>query len=140
MAHPRPLFRLFSSFQTNTTILTTNKCKKCPSIIRRWDSNSQPYDYESPHLTTRPGLPPKLLKQCYLKLNYIRTLVVLKWPILAVSAQGEIQIFKISSKKSYITSTTDVVFLQKWANLGLFFVYLFSVFLNKQYNFYNKSM
>ena len=30
--------------------------KKCPSSIRRWDSNSQPSDYESPPLTTRPGL------------------------------------------------------------------------------------
>ena len=30
-----------------------------PSSIRRWDSNSQPSDYESPPLTTRPGLPPK---------------------------------------------------------------------------------
>ena len=26
----RPLFRLFSSFQTNITILTTNKCEKMP--------------------------------------------------------------------------------------------------------------
>ena len=29
IGHPRPLFHLFSSFQTNTTILTTNKCEKC---------------------------------------------------------------------------------------------------------------
>ena len=29
MGHPRPLFRLFSSFQTNITILTTNICGKC---------------------------------------------------------------------------------------------------------------
>ena len=29
--------------------------KKCPSSIRRQDSNSQPSDYESPPLTTRPG-------------------------------------------------------------------------------------
>ena len=35
-----------------------NICEKCPSSIRRRDSNSQPSDYESPHLTTRPGLPP----------------------------------------------------------------------------------
>ena len=28
MGQPRPLFRLFSSFQTNITILTTNKCEK----------------------------------------------------------------------------------------------------------------
>ena len=30
----------------------------------------------------------KMLTQCYFKLNYIRTLFVLKWPILAVSAKG----------------------------------------------------
>ena len=57
MGQPRPLFRLFSSFQTNISILTTNKCEKCPSSIRRRDSNAQPSDYESPHFT-RPGLPP----------------------------------------------------------------------------------
>ena len=39
--------------QTHITILTTNKCEKCPSSIRRWDSNSQPSDSESPSLTTR---------------------------------------------------------------------------------------
>ena len=31
--------------------------KKCPSSIWRQDSNSHPSDYESPPLTTRPGLP-----------------------------------------------------------------------------------
>ena len=52
-------FCLFSSFQTHITNFTTNmNVKKCPSSIRRWDSNSQPCDYESPPLTTRPGLPP----------------------------------------------------------------------------------
>ena len=35
MGQPRPLFHLFSSFQTNITILTTYKCDKCPSSIRR---------------------------------------------------------------------------------------------------------
>ena len=28
MGHPRPLFHLFSSFQANITIFTTNKCEK----------------------------------------------------------------------------------------------------------------
>ena len=32
--------------------------------------------------------------------------LLLKWPILAVLALGEISIFQISSKKSFITSTT----------------------------------
>ena len=59
MGQPRPLFCLFSSFQTNITNFTTNmNVKKCPSSIWRWDSNSQPSDYQSPPLTTRPGLPP----------------------------------------------------------------------------------
>ena len=34
------------------------KCEKCPSIILRWDSNSQHSDNKSPPLTTRPGLSP----------------------------------------------------------------------------------
>ena len=55
-ANPGLFFRLFSSFQTNTTILTTNKCEKCPSGIWHRDSNSQPSDYKSPPLTTRTGL------------------------------------------------------------------------------------
>ena len=55
-------FVYFRSFQTNiVTIFTTNKCEKCPSSIWCRDSNSQPSDYESPLLTTRPGLPPKML-------------------------------------------------------------------------------
>ena len=40
------------------TILTTNKCEKCPSRMHCWDSNSRPLEQESPHITTRPGLPP----------------------------------------------------------------------------------
>ena len=58
MGHPRPLFHLFSSFQTNITIFTTNICEKCPSSIRCWDSNPQPLEHESPPITTWPGLPP----------------------------------------------------------------------------------
>ena len=57
MGQSPPLFNVFSSFQTNITILTTNKCEKYPSSIWHWDSNSQPSDFESPPFTTRPGLP-----------------------------------------------------------------------------------
>ena len=56
--YPRPLFRLFSSFQTNITNLTTDISEKCPSSIWCRDSNPQPSEQESPPLTTRPGLPP----------------------------------------------------------------------------------
>ena len=51
-------FCLFSSFQTNITILMTNKCEKCPSSIWCLDLNSQPLEHKSPPITTRPGLPP----------------------------------------------------------------------------------
>ena len=54
-------FVYFRSFQTNiVTIFTKNKCDKCPFSIQCLDSNSQPSDYKSPPLTTRPGLPPIL--------------------------------------------------------------------------------
>ena len=53
MGQPRPLFHLFWSFQTNVTILTTNKCDKCLSSIRRLNSNSQPSDYKSPPLSRK---------------------------------------------------------------------------------------
>ena len=61
MAQPRPLFHLFSSFQTQITIFISNKCEKCPSIMWCQDSNSQLLAHESPPITTRPGLPPILL-------------------------------------------------------------------------------
>ena len=47
MGHPRPLLCSFSSFQTNITIFTTNKCEKCPSSIRCWDSNPRTLEPES---------------------------------------------------------------------------------------------
>ena len=58
--HPRPLFHLFSSFQTNITIFTTNICEKMswPSSIRHWDSNPRPSEHEFPPITTRPGREP----------------------------------------------------------------------------------
>ena len=56
MGQSQPLFNLFSSFQTNITIFTTNICEKCPSSIQCCDSNPQPSRHESPPITTRPGL------------------------------------------------------------------------------------
>ena len=54
MGQPRSLFDLFSSLQTHITFFITNKCEKCPSSIRCWDSNWQPLEHESPPITTRP--------------------------------------------------------------------------------------
>ena len=53
MGRPRPLFRLFSSYQ-HTHYKFYNKC---PCSILCWDSNSWPLEHESPSITTRPGLP-----------------------------------------------------------------------------------
>ena len=58
MGHPWSLFPLFSSFQANITILTTNKWEKCQSSIWCLDSNPRPSKHESPSVTTRPGLSP----------------------------------------------------------------------------------
>ena len=61
-------FRLFSSFQTNNTLFTTNQCKKCPSSIQHPDSNPWPLKHELTLITTRPGLPTlskQLLKQLF---------------------------------------------------------------------------
>ena len=54
-------FVYFQSFQTNNTIFITNQCQKlskCPSSIRFWDLNPQPFKHESSPITTTPGLPP----------------------------------------------------------------------------------
>ena len=56
MGHPRTLFRLFSSFQTNNTIFTRKLCEKCPSSIHCRDSNQLPSGHESPSITNRPKL------------------------------------------------------------------------------------
>ena len=55
-ANPGLFLFIFGLFQTNNTIFTTNQCEKCPSSIRRWDSNPRPLERESPPITTRPGL------------------------------------------------------------------------------------
>ena len=50
---------IFSLFNQTTQFLPQINVK-CPSRIRHRDLNSQSSDYESPPLTTRPGLPPYL--------------------------------------------------------------------------------
>ena len=54
-------FRLFIE---TIQILQQINVKKCPSSIQCWDSNSQPSDFESPPLTTKPGLPPLSINLC----------------------------------------------------------------------------
>ena len=48
MGHPQSLFNLFLSFQTSITILQHLYVKKCPSSIKRSNSNPQPSEHESP--------------------------------------------------------------------------------------------
>ena len=56
--HSRPIFNLYSYFQTNMTIFTTNVCEKCPSSIRFWYLNPRSWKHESPPITTRHGSRP----------------------------------------------------------------------------------
>ena len=58
MGLPWPLFRLFSSFQTNITIVRINICEKmlCPSSMRRRDSNPRPLEHESFPITASAPL------------------------------------------------------------------------------------
>ena len=56
------LWPLFVYFRLLRQTLQQIIVKKFLSSIWRWESNSQPSDYESPPLTTRPGLSPKLIK------------------------------------------------------------------------------
>ena len=57
-ANPASFSFIFGLFkQTLLQFLQQIKCEKCPSSIQCRDSNSQPTDYQSPPLTTRPGLP-----------------------------------------------------------------------------------
>ena len=77
MGHPRHLFHLFSSFQTNITILTINISEKMSSSIRHWDLNQQPLEHESPPITSRPGLPPNRELTAF---NLISSSFIEKWP------------------------------------------------------------
>ena len=56
-ADPGLFFVYFHPLKQTIQFLQQINVKKCPSSIRRQDSNSQPSDYQSPPLTTRPGLP-----------------------------------------------------------------------------------
>ena len=60
-ANPSLFFINFCLFKQTLQFLQQIKVKKCPSSIQRRDSNFQPSDYESPPLTTGPGLPPILM-------------------------------------------------------------------------------
>ena len=59
MGQPQPLLSfIFGLFkQTSLQILQQINVKKCPSSVWCWVSNPQPSEHDSPHITTRPGLP-----------------------------------------------------------------------------------
>ena len=59
-ANPGFFFIYFRPFKHTLQFLQQINVKKCPSSIRHWDSNSRPLEHESPPITTKPGLPPKM--------------------------------------------------------------------------------
>ena len=67
---PRVHFHLYAAFSHKHYNFCNNlMCTKYPFSKRYWDSNPQPFDHESPPITTRPGLPPlfnwKLITNSY---------------------------------------------------------------------------
>ena len=61
MGQPRPLFHLFSSFQTHITNFATNRYVKNVHPEYGVGIRTQHLKHESPTITTRPGLLPKAL-------------------------------------------------------------------------------
>ena len=57
---PASFLFIFGLFKQTIQFLQQINVKKCPSSIRRWDSNPRPLERESTPITTRPGLPPSL--------------------------------------------------------------------------------
>ena len=60
-----PFIEIFKLFLLNTTlrtIFTTKIREKCyvQPVFSTQDSNPQPSEHESPPITPRPGIPPKL--------------------------------------------------------------------------------
>ena len=54
----RPLFVYFRLFKQTIQFSNSHNWKKCPSGIWHMDLNPQHLEYESPPITTRPGLLP----------------------------------------------------------------------------------
>ena len=79
-ANPGLFFAYVCLFKQTLQFLQQIIAKKCPSSIWRWDSNSQPSDYESPPLTTRPTVTYSFIKDKYLVLDltYLRYLGCIK--------------------------------------------------------------
>ena len=47
---------IFGLLKRTIQFFTTNQCEKCPSSIRRRNSNPRPFEHESSPITTIPGL------------------------------------------------------------------------------------
>ena len=80
MGDPRPLFQLLYVSLKNINFQQIN-LKKGPSSIRHWDLNSRPPDFETPPLTTRPGVTPKFKVLLTLKIFQIFLFIIEPWII-----------------------------------------------------------
>ena len=106
MGQRRPLFVYFRSFSNKQCQFFNKLMWKCPSSIWCRDSNSQPSDYESPPLTTRPGLPPKVV-------------LVLYWSIMTRHLPTYLQ----SSKRFFLLGSFSLLCI-----LGLTWIFGFTYF------------
>ena len=121
MGHPRPLFRLFLSFQTNITILTTNIREKMlrPSSLRCRDSNPRPLEHESPPKSTRPGLPPNMGMFNWWYIKELRNIPIFIWIRFLIEQNeslGESELlnfYALSSKMKLTCSVTRLGYFLK---------------------------
>ena len=75
---PASFLFIFGLFKQTIQFLQQINVKKCPSSIRRWDSNPRPLERESTPITTRPGLPPTA-RSYRLTLYDLTDLGLIKW-------------------------------------------------------------
>ena len=122
MGHSRPLFNLFSSFQTNIIIFTTNIGEKSSSSVCCWDFNLRPSRHEYPPIT-RPGLQPICRKICQAETVKNRELVHLVWA-KAVTCIRLKKVFKILSSSC---PTIKVVYLIPGVFFGVEFQHKIAV-------------
>ena len=79
-ADPGLFFIYFRLFKHKLQFFQQINVEKCPSSIGCRDLNSRPLEYESPPITTRPGLPAKLTTYLYLIPRYHSFMYKATWP------------------------------------------------------------
>ena len=90
-------------------ILQQNNVRKCPSSIWCQDLNSRPSDYESPPLTTRPGLPPISLKCCIQRMPPMCYTDIMFLLVIACFGETHMNVRKYNSTKMLLAKSRKCI-------------------------------